>query len=169
MTKKPLWLLLFFLVSLSVLPAQTSATDPNMVSTQFDMTGFPQWTRDLRRGTIVAFGAFPFMYFFSSFGVDTYRLFTEGNGTDFRYAPWPLDSFATGGAIPKNDDQKLITIGIAVGSSILIALIDYGIERHKRTVKKRETMNYPEGTPIIIRKPLNEGEAEAGDYETGLP
>jgi len=167
MIKKPLCFLLLFLVSLSVLPAQTSSSDPNMVSTQFDMTGFPQWSKDLRRGTIVAFGAFPFMYFFSSFGVDTYRFITDGNGNDFRYAPWPLDGLSAGGPIGKSDEQKLLTIGIAAGSSILIALIDYGIERHKRTVKKRETINYPEGTPIIIRKPLNEEEAD--DYETGIP
>ena len=164
MNKRSALFLFPLLVSLCALHAQTAPTDPNMVSTQFDMTGFPQWAKDLRRGSIIAFGTFPFMYFFSSFGVDLYRC--GSHGWDRRYAPWPFDG---AGSVGKNQGQKIATIGIAAGGSVLVALIDYGIVAHKRKVKQRETIKYPEGVPIIIRSPLYMDEAEADDSENGNP
>ena len=155
-------LLAALLVFPSALFAQTSPADPNMTSTQFDMTGFPQWAKDLRRGSIIAFGAFPFMYFFSNFGVDTYRWIGNSQGNLFNevnrgYAPWPFNSAET---IPKTHGQKVLTIGIAAGGAVLVALIDFGIEVHKRKARERATMNYPEGTPIIIRRPLHADDAD---------
>lgn len=171
MNKKPALLFLLILISLPSLYAQTTPVDPAMSSTQFDMTGFPLWAKDLRRGSIVAFGAFPFMYFFSSFGVGTYRWVSNSNGSIFsaenrRYAPWPFES---AGSIPKTQRQKVLTLGIAAGGSVLIAFIDYGIQLHKRKVKEREALNYPEGVPIIIRSPLNAEEAAAPDSGAGSP
>jgi len=162
-------LIAILLVSVSTLFAQTSPGDPNMTSTQFDMTGFPQWAKDLRRGSIIAFGSFPFMYFFSNFGVDTYRWIGNSQGNPFNevnrgYAPWPFNSAET---IPKTQGQKLLTIGIAAGGAVLVALIDFGIEVHKRKLRERETMNYPEGTPIIIRRPLYDD--DAGTDGSGPP
>ena len=87
-TKTGFLLVLLLLVSVSTLHSQSSA------SSHFDMTGFPQWSKDLRRGEIVALGSFPFTLFFSSFVMDTFRLST--NGFDMRYAPWPIN---TGGAV----------------------------------------------------------------------
>ena len=146
------------------LRAQTTPSDPAMTSTQFDMTGFPQWTKDLRRGEIIAFGSFPFMYFFTNFGVDLYR--TAVHGWDNSYAPWP---FTGAGAVDKTQDERFLTIGVAAGGAVLFALIDYGIERYKRSVKEKEIKNLPEGTPIIVRKPLYAEEAETPDEETGNP
>ena len=157
MRKKTLLLLLFvFFVFLPSLWAQTSSSDSSMISYQFDMSGFPQWTRDLRRGEIVAFGSFPFMYFFSNFAIDIYRC--ANNGWDRRYAPWPFDS---AGSIGKEQDERILTLGVAAGSAVAVALIDYGIERYKRSKREREIRELPEGTPIIIRRPLS-GEGEAG-------
>jgi hypothetical protein len=133
-----------------------------MVSTQFDMTGFPLWAKDLRRGEIIAFGSFPFMYFFANFGYDAYRW--SNNGNDMRYAPWPFNS---AGTIEKTNDEKLLTIGIAAGGAVLAALIDYGIMRYKRSRLEREQENLPDGTPIIIRKPLYD--EEAGASASALP
>jgi len=164
MNKKTALFLFPLLVSLSALHAQTAPPDPNMVSTQFDMTGFPQWAKDLRRGSIIAFGSFPFTYMVSNFSVDMYRLATHN--WDRRYAPWPFDS---AGAFAKTRDERLLTIGIAAGSSILLALVDYGIERHKRKVKQRAIINYPEGVPIIIRSSLHPEESEAEEPEDGTP
>ena len=157
-----LLVLLVFFISLKPLWAQTSSSDSSMISYQFDMSSFPQWTRDLRRGEIVAFGSFPFMYFFSNFAIDIYRC--ANNGWDRRYAPWPFDS---AGSIGKDQDERILTLGVAAGSAVVVALIDYGIERYKRSKREREIMELPEGTPIIIRRPLS-GEEGKGN-QTGKP
>jgi hypothetical protein len=145
-----------FFVSLFELYSQSSSTSAGMTSTQFDMSGFPLWAKDLRRGEIVAFGSFPFMYFFANFGFDTYCWLNHGN--DMRYAPWPLNS---AGTVGKTTDEKIMTLGIAAGGAVLIALIDYGIMRYKRSRLEREQLNLPDGTPIIIRRPLFDEEANS--------
>jgi hypothetical protein len=143
------FLFLMFFAFLPGLYPQSSSGDA-MVSTQFDMTGFPQWTRDLRRAEIVAFGAFPFAYFFSNFGVDLYRCGV--NGWDMKYAPWPAKG---AGAIEQTKDEKIMTLGIAAGGAVCVALIDFGIEYFKRNRRERAG-TLPEGTPIINRRPLND-------------
>ena len=162
--KKPAWLILLILMSFSRVWAQTTTNDPNMGSSQFDTTGFPQWAKDLRRGEIVAFGAFPFAYFFSNFGVDVYR--SARNGWDSRYAPWPLTG---AGAVDKTQDERFLTIGVAAGTAVLISLIDYGIVRYKKNRLQREISRLPEGTPIIIRRPLYEEDGTQDLPETGNP
>jgi hypothetical protein len=152
MKKKRRFFFLFILlvfISLFKAYSQTTTADAGMASTQFDMSGFPLWAKDLRRGEIVAFGSFPFMYFFSNFGFDTYRWLNNGN--DMRYAPWPFNS---AGTVGKTTNEKIITLGIAAGGSILIAIIDHGIMRYKRNRLKREQSGLHDGSPVIIRRPL---------------
>jgi len=147
--------LLLFII-LSGLPAQTSSLDAGMTSTQFDMTGFPQWTKDLRRINIISFGVFPFAYLLSNIAYDTYRC--ASNGWDRRYAPWPAKG---AGAIEQNQGEKLTVIGIAAGTAVCIALIDYGIVRYKRNRVEREIKGYPPGTPIMIRRSLQGEQGES--------
>jgi hypothetical protein len=136
--------------------------DSSMASVQFDTSGFPQWAKDLRRAEIVAFGAFPFTYFFTNFSVDLYRCGT--NDWDQRYAPWP---FKAAGAVEQTQDQKLMTLGIAAGGAVVIALVDFGIERFRRS-RREQAARIQEGTPIIIRKPLHENVPdEEAPPETG--
>ena len=158
-------LIIFLLILLSSVHAQSNNDDPNMVSTVFDMNDFPQWAKDLRRGEVVAFGTFPFAYFLANFGVDTYRL--AKNGGDRRFAPWP---FTAAGEIGKTQDEKFLTLGVTACSAVAIALIDYGIVRYKRSRQEREIRNLPEGTPIIIRKPMyDEGEGfESSQGNSGV-
>jgi hypothetical protein len=160
MKKKRFFFLFVLLVFVALLELQAQSTSINtstgMASTQFDMSGFPLWAKNLRRGEIIAFGAFPIMYFFSNFGFDTYRWVNNGN--DMRYAPWPFNS---AGTVGKTTDEKLMTLGIAAGSAVLIALIDYGIVRYKRNLLEREQANLPDGNPVVIRRPLVEKEEEA--------
>ena len=162
--KAPLLLVLLLLVSLPALRAQSSSAEPGMISTQFDTSGFPQWARDLRRGEIVAFGSFPFVYFLANFSVDMFRFGT--NGWDRRYAPWPLDS---AGSIGKTQDERILTLSVAAGGAVIIALVDFGIESYKRSKKDRDKRNLPEGTPIIIRKPMFDDDAvsDSAANETG--
>ena len=151
-----IFVLLFFISLLELYPQSSQPSDPGMASTQFDMSGFPLWTKDLRRVEIVAFGSFPIMYFFSNFGYDAYRWSNHNN--DMRYAPWPFNS---AGTIEKTKDERITTLGIAAGGAVLIALIDYGIMRYKRSRLEREKGKIPDGSPVIIRRPLHEDEAAA--------
>ena len=146
MKKIACFLLVIFLFS--VVPAWTQTED--MRSSYFDMSEFPLWARDLRRGEIIAFGAFPFAYFFTNFGYDAYRW--SNNSWDNRYAPWPINS---AGTIEKTQEDKIAVIGIAAGVAVVLALVDYGIMRTRRTRLERQRMEIPIEAPIIIRTPLH--------------
>ena len=164
MSKKPycLFLLCFFIFT--SLYAQTGSMD---TVAHFDMKEFPQWGKDLRRGEIIAFGSFPFMYWFATFGYDSFRFATHGG--DRRYAPWPL---ASAGAVEMTQDEKKIVIALAAGGAIVTALVDYGIVRYKRKKQERERMMLAPGTPIIIRSPLysdDETPLDLDTPETGIP
>ena len=166
--KKNVILLLLVFLFLPPLWAQNNKSNTDTSSNQFDVSGFPQWVRDLRRIEVITFGAFPFAYFFTNFGVDTYRWAT--NGWDRRYAPWPFDA---AGSVDKTQDERFMTLGLSVGTAFLIALIDYTIVLVKRGRKERESRILPPGTPIIIRKPLQGEEGESpgsqDSLETGTP
>jgi hypothetical protein len=150
MRKATFFLILLCFVYSIRLPAQTSQS---MESSQFDMTGFPLWAKDLRRAEIIAFGSFPFAYFFANFIHNSFRF--ARNGWDMRYAPFPFNS---AGTIEQTQSQKSLTLGLAAGGAIIFAAVDYGIMRHKRNRQKIEAKSLPEGSPIIIRNPLYEEE-----------
>ena len=153
-------LMLIFMAALSRdLCAQTQAANP---SAGFDMSAFPQWARDLRRGEIVAFGSFPFTFFFTSFFVDTYR--TATHNWDTRYAPWPVKS---AGAVDMTRNQVMLTIGVAAGSAVLIALADHFIVRYNRNRETQEILGMPPGTPIITRRPMYADGPDIGAGEGG--
>ena len=136
---------LIFIFSLAV-PAGAQTN----VSTGLNLSGYPQWVRDLRRAEIVAFGSFPFTFFLTSTIVDTVRCAT--NNWDMRYAPWP---FKSAGAIDMTWNQQVLTISVAVTSSVVIALVDHIIVRVKRNKQQREILSQPPGTPIITRRPID--------------
>ena len=149
---------IFFVLTTFPLEAQSSTTENNQV---FDMTGFPQWTRDLRRSEIVAFGSFPFTLLLSRFFMDTYRSAT--NDWDRRYAPWP---FTAAGAVDMTQEQHIMTLGFAIGGSIIIGVVDHLIVRYRRNRQEQELRSLPSGTPIIIRHPIDEehiGEESSGE------
>ena len=155
---------LFFTLCAGTAPAQSSSTSgTELVSTQFDTTGFPHWAKDLRPGEIVAFGSFPFAYFFTHIIHDTYR--TATHNWDRRYAPWPLKA---AGAVELTQKEQFVTLGIAAGGAVLIAVADHLIVRYKRNKQQREIRNLPEGTPIIIRRPMEEKTEEAGASGEGV-
>jgi hypothetical protein len=156
-------MLLVFLLPLLGLHAQSSSGTVNPAAGQFDMTGFPLWAKDLRRGEIVAFGSFPFAYFFTNFFYDTYRSATHG--WDMRYAPWPLKP---AGSIGKTQDEEFLTLGIAAGGAVLIAVADHLIVRYKRSKAEEQLRRLPPGTPIITRRPMDEDD-EAPQDEAESP
>jgi hypothetical protein len=112
---------------------------------------FPLWAKDLRRAEIITFGSFPFTLFFSMIAVDTYQWGTHD--WDNRYAPWPIRG---AGAVEMSMDQRVLTLGIALGVSVLIATADHIIIRMKRSNEAKKAAALPSGEPIIIRRPIDD-------------
>ena len=89
---------------------------------------FPQWAKDLRRGEIIAFGAYPIAIFFSRIFLDLYRM--SQNNWDRRYAPWPATA-AGGPGLTENELKALF--GIAAVVSVTVSVADHLIVKHKRS------------------------------------
>ncbi|MDR2802856.1 MAG: hypothetical protein LBB22_01035 [Treponema sp.] len=113
---------------------------------------FPQWSKDLRRAEIVAFGTIPFSWLVSTVCMDISR--TINHGGDEQYLPWPLKP---AGAPAMTNDEFVMTIGISLGISALIAVVDHVIIKYKRyKAEKLKLMNSPR-EPITIRRPVSGG------------
>jgi len=101
-------------------PAATTVTEPQ--PEPYSPEEFAVWLRDLRRGEIVAVGAFPLVYIFTQLG---YNIFRYGvNGWDPQYAP-----LGNPNQVPYTESE---TIGVLLGAaslSILVATADYLIGR----------------------------------------
>jgi hypothetical protein len=128
------------------LSAQTANTIQDAVRT--DPHAFPQWAKDVRRFDIVTFGAFPFAFFTASFLTDGIR-WAQFDG-DMRYAPWPLKG---AGAYDPTTEEKLQTIGIAVGLSLLVAAADFVVVQIKRYNEKKNART-PDNQPVVTKRPL---------------
>jgi len=87
----------------------------------------PQWAKDLGRGEIIAFGAFPIMVFFSRIFIDLYR--TAIHNWDNSYAPWP---FTGPNSVGLTTDEVKLMFGVAAITSVMISVSDHFIIRHKR-------------------------------------
>jgi hypothetical protein len=155
--KLPGALLLIALCASAAHP-QSSAAAPTAAQQK---SVFPQWARDLRRAEIVAFGSFPFMMFFSTFSVDTYR--AANHDWDSRYLPWPAKA---PGAVEMDTDEHLLTLSIAITGSLVIALADHLILQFKRARAEKQRLDLPEGDLIILRKPWP---PEEGAVEEAAP
>jgi hypothetical protein len=134
--------------------AQSQSTEAPIV---FDMTGFPQWARDMRRFDIVAFGTFPFSMFVATFVTDMFRWY-NANGMDFndlRYAPWPLKS---AGSVDMTAEELQRTILIAAGISVALAITDLIIVHIRRNNERRRVESRPPGPVNIYRGPYENGE-----------
>jgi len=149
----------FLLLAMPVflVPAQTTTT-----SNFFDLSGAPQWVRDMRRFEIVAFGTIPFAMFTATFGMDLYR-WNNANGMDFsdagrRYAPWPMKS---AGAITMESKEMELTLIIAAGLCISVAITDLIITQIKRSNARKRAEALPHNATTINRRPLYEEELQA--------
>jgi hypothetical protein len=147
----------FLLLAMPVflVPAQTSSTNTN--NNFFDLSGAPQWVRDLRRWEIVAFGTIPFAMFTATFGMDMYR-WNNANGMDFsdagrKYAPWPLKS---AGAFTMESQEMEQTLIIAASLCVSVAVADLIITLIKRHKAQKRAEALPHNATTINRSPLYE-------------
>lgn len=153
------------LASLSSVHGQSSsAAATGTASKAFDMTGFPQWSKDLRRFEIVAFGSFPFAMFLSTTTMDLYR--SAAHDWDARYRPWPLKP---AGAVALTTEEHLQVIGGAAAAAVLVAAVDFLVVHLKRLKAERAAAALPSGSPIIIRQPWppEEGDGSGGEVPEG--
>ncbi|AEJ19727.1 hypothetical protein [Gracilinema caldarium] len=156
-----------FLVPLSVFGQQSKTTtqtnQTQNVPVPYQREEFPTWLLDLRRADIVAFGSLPFMMFFTTFAVDSYRYYM--NDWDRRYAPWPLKA---SGAIEMDENQRIASFSVAVGLSVVVAVVDYLIVKHKW--EKQKKLAPPIVTPRITIEPWspngNENEAPSQNRDS---
>jgi len=159
---------LFFasvLFILLLIPQFEAAAQSTSMPNVFDMTGFPQWARDLRRFDIITFGSFPFSMFIVTFATDMFRWYNANgmNFNDLRYAPWPLKS---AGAVEMTAEEYQRTILIAAGVSAVFALTDFIILRIRRSNERRRVERRPSGSFNINRGPYgNSGDEDSGDSD----
>jgi hypothetical protein len=153
----PLALALTFTAALFPLSAQTSGTESTVPEIEF-----PQWSRDLRRAEIVAFGTIPFTWLVATVLMDVSR--TIAHDGDERYLPWPLKP---AGAPAMTDDEFASSIGIAIGISAAAALVDHIIIKYMRKKAERYKLEHQPRQPEIIRRPVTEfsDEDEGGTAE----
>ncbi|MFP4068029.1 MAG: hypothetical protein ACLFS5_11090 [Spirochaetaceae bacterium] len=107
----------------SLVEAQDSAPEP------YAPKEFPQWSRDLRRGEIIAFGSFPIALLVSNIGYDAVRFFRkslEAGEWNYTYAPW---FFGPPEKPPLTQQERVGVLMTAAGVSVGVALIDYVIGR----------------------------------------
>ena len=148
-----------------VLQVTAQSSTGTQSSTTFDTTGFPQWAKDMRRWDIIAFGAFPFAMFTSTFFTDLFR-WGNANSMSFseegrRYAPWPLKS---AGAIEMTKEEYERSIWIAIGLSAAIAFADLIIVKMRQSNERRRMENAP---AVIIRTPYGVTEEESENHGAG--
>jgi hypothetical protein len=147
--------LFFLLLAMPVFLIQAQTSGTNTTNNFFDLSGAPQWVRDLRRWEIVAFGTIPFAMFTATFGMDMYR-WNNANGMDFsdngrKYAPWPLKSAGAFGMESNEVEQTLI---IAAGLCVVVAFTDLIITQIKRANAKKRAEALPHNATTINRRPL---------------
>jgi len=162
---------LFFLllaVPVFLVPAQTRNT--TATKNFFDLSGSPQWVKDLRRWEIVAFGTIPFAMFTATFAMDMYR-WNNANGLDFsdagrRFAPWPLKS---AGAIAMEPKEIETTLIFAASLCVTVAFTDLIITLIKRANAKKRAEALPPNTTTINRRRLYEEDPPEDDTAEGVP
>jgi hypothetical protein len=93
--------------------------------------------------------------FTATFVMDSWR--ASRHNWDGRYMPWPLK---TAGAIDMTNREHELVIAAAGISSLVLALTDFVIIHIKRHNARQRALQLPEGTPIIIKRPLPGAEGE---------
>ena len=118
MTKRIISVLLLAFIALNAVPAQeTDAHKP----VEYEKDEFPQWLKDIRRGEIIAVGAFPFAFFAvdSIFGLFRFAI------NDFSSAYSPGFFFSADSATPYTMDEKTAVLLISIAASIGVSLVDF--------------------------------------------
>jgi hypothetical protein len=134
----------------------SSATTLPPATPPAEQVVWPQWAKDFRRADIIAFGVFPFAWFFTSIAIDLMRS-AEHDWQDQRYYPWPL---APKDAVPWTNADYRQALGIAALAAISVALIDFVIIKIRRNKTAARARAYTPNPPVIRRTPFAEPSAD---------
>ena len=127
----PKKMLCLFLTVLFI--AQSAFCD---TATSYDDINFPQWTKDLRRTEIIAFGSLPFVTLWTTLG---YSLAVKGSFHN------PLDKSTSSFT---QSAQKQI-MAIAAATSIGLGLFDLTINLITRQVKNQKKKKIPKTIVVV--------------------
>jgi hypothetical protein len=119
--------LALLLVALLLVPHVVSGQETETEPEPYDPEEFPAWSRDLRRGEIVALGSFPVMLLLTNISYDLVRFgreSLEAGEWNYTYAPW---FFGPPDKPPLTEDERIGVIATAAGISVSVALIDFFI------------------------------------------
>ena len=108
----------------------------------YSQVRFPAWSRDIRRGEVIAIGVFPIAMIVTGityeFGRFIYQSSVDGS-VSAEYAPW----FLWSGTGDRYDNAERVNLIIASGVvSVGIALADYFIGRREQNRQARDD-SYP--------------------------
>lgn len=98
----------------------------------YDPIEFPAWSRDVRRGEIIALGAFPIAMILSGLSYQLGRFaYQSADAGEVRseYAPW---FFSTASGPRYNNEERIGLIVSAATISVGIAILDYALGRRER-------------------------------------
>lgn len=144
--RQPRALLLLFLSvgfvvpPVTVYPQQEEAeeeaedeTSPPDQPVPYDPVEFPAWSRDVRRGEIIALGAFPIAMILSGLSYQLGRFaYQSGVAGEIQseYAPW---FFSTSTEPRYNNEERIGLIISAATLSVGIAVLDFALGRRERS------------------------------------
>ena len=130
----------------------------------YEAAEFPDWTNDLRRAEIVAFGALPLTIFYAQFAIDCKR-FADA-GWDRRYAPWPLKS---AGAVAMTVDESLGALAAGCLGAVAVAVLDFFLNRAQKAATLRRSAASG-GVPFAVEVeaiPMDGPDADAAAVPEG--
>ena len=146
--------ILLFLFALGIcqgLHAQANKLQPE----PYEPDEFPEWAVDLRRAEIVSVGSFPLTYLFASLAFDIGRYIDKlsndpANSQD--YAP-----LFFGNSLKKTytQDQQVGVVLGAVGTSIVVALVDFFLGLDEKQKQKERDLRRAAGG--AAQQSLNNG------------
>ena len=125
-------LLLILLLLTPQLLAQEGESGEEGDPIPYDPEEFPLWARDLRRGEIIAFGAFPIALILSNVG---YRLgrFTSESLQRGEFATEYAPAFASPEQRAQLTEGEQVGLLLTAGAiSVAIAVVDYLLARRER-------------------------------------
>lgn len=87
---------------------------------------FEPWMLELRRAEIIAIGAFPLAYLFSSLGYDYYFYLSEGFPVD--NIPWPAGPGTSRWVVTQDKERLNQKNATLIGMSVVVGLAVAGVD-----------------------------------------
>lgn len=130
---------------LSPVKAATS-TDDSETAEPYDLSEFPQWTKDLRRFEIVSLGSVPFITFAVATSFSSY-LYFSGENQQF-INPFARSSYS--------EKEQMQIFFFSIGTGVFIGLTDLTINIIKRRAERKRAMRIKAAEDQIIVVPFKD-------------